>query len=356
MATKMGWFDVPLGAEVRQLVASPEQAVDWINTNFGKPLKYYNSAADMRMIWKSILTNGIIPEIRTAKETTIIPETQLGNSFSTTMLYGLRVQINPGLGFIDGAYCYIDEPIELSMVAGATNDIVLHLDTSGSDVIFDVRVKTRSTATIQEGLVRAGGVYELGLHTVTVPAGESVVTSGMIKDHRLNVELGSDGKPCCGICGSLLQPDISALYDRARKALQEVLDAATPPDGNLASGIYLTDSDNHYTGNTVEEALQETAQKFEGIVYQIHDAPYVIKASGWVENAEEMRKEYKLEHEKIKASNFSKIVLPNELAGKINLSVEPRPHDGYVTLYTTDTAPKENIEVQLIIREVRTLE
>lgn len=356
MTTKMGWFDVPLGAEMRQIVGTPEDAVDWINTNFGKPLKYYNSAADMRTIWRAILTNGIIPEIRTAQQTTIIPETQLGNSFSTTLLSGLRVQLNPGIGFIDGAYCYINEPIELTMVAGQTNDIVLRLDTSTSDITFGVAVKTRSVATIAEGLTRTGGIYELGLHTVVIPAGESEVTSAMIYDHRLDVTPGSDGLPCCGLCGSLLQPDISEMYDRARAALQAVLDSSTPPDGNLASGIYLTDEAGHYASNTVEDALVETAEKFAGILYQVYNAPYTIRASGWVENVVEMKKTYKLENTAIKTSNYPRVVLPNDLAGTINMAVEPRPYDGYIILYTTDTAPTEDIEVQLIIEEVRVLE
>lgn len=257
MATKMGWFDVPLGAETRQLVSTSDQAIDWINTNFGKPLKYYNSAADMRAIWKAMLTNGIVPEFRTAQQTVIVPETQLGSSFSITMLTGLSVQVNPGIGWIDGAYCIIDEPVTITLGAGAVTDITLRLDLSGEDVAFGLATKTRSTGTPQEALIRTGGVYELGLHSIEVPPGTTELTSAMITDLRLDVSPGSDGKPCCGMVGSLLQPDITELVGRTLNAFQQVLDSATPPDGNLASGIFLTDEDNYFDEITVEGALNE---------------------------------------------------------------------------------------------------
>lgn len=257
MATKMGWFDVPLGAETRQLVATADQAISWINTNFGKPLKYYNSAADMREIWKAMLTNGIVPEYRTSSTTNIVPETQLGSSFSVSVLTGLKIQINPGIGWIDGAYCIITEPVEITVAAGTITDITLKLDMSGEDVVFGLATKTRSTGTAQGSLIRTEGVYELGLHSIEVPPNTTALTSAMITDLRLDVSAGSDGKPCCGIVGSLLQPDITALVQRVLKSFQEVLDQATPPDGNLASGIFVTDSAGHFDEATVEGVLGE---------------------------------------------------------------------------------------------------
>ena len=350
MATRMGWFDVPLGAETRTLVSTAQEAIDWINSSFGKPTKYYNSAADMRDIWRVLLTNGIIPEVRQAQETTIIPETQLGNSFSTTPLSGLRVQVNPGIGWIDGAYCIVDMPVELTMVSGAVNDIVLRLDMSQSDITFGLAVKTRSVATIAEGLTRSGGVYELGLHTVTVPSGETTVTSAMIVDHRLDLSPGSDGKPCCGLAGSLLQPDISALYDRARSALQAVLDSATPPDGNLASGIYLTDAGQNYTGNNVEDALAEAANRFSGLLYEVANKDCTILSTAWTYNDAEMRYEATVMDSAIQTYTNVKIQLPDSLNGKINMGML-RPKAGEITVYT-NSAPTENIVARLIVEEV----
>lgn len=104
--------------------------------------------------------------------------------------------------------------------------------------------------------------------------------------------------------------------------------------------------------NTFANAIN----KSNGNRCEIVNEPYTILASGWVENETELRKEYVLIHSAIKADNFPRIVLPNTLAGKINLAVEPRPQDGSMLLYTTSTAPTEDIEVQLIIEEVRWLD
>ncbi|MGI5885448.1 MAG: hypothetical protein ACOX83_10875 [Candidatus Spyradocola sp.] len=352
MATRMGWFDVPLGADTRTLVSTPEQAVEWINQSFGKPLKYYNSAASMRDIWKVMLTNGIIPEVRTAQATTIIPETQLGSAFSIAPLTGLKVQINPGIGWIDGAYCIVDEAMQLDLVAGQVNDIVLRLDLSGSDVQFGVAVKTRSVSTIYEGLVRSGGVYELGLHTVAVPAGAAQITSAMIADHRLDVTACADGKPCCGLVGSLLQPDISLMYDRARAALQAVLDSATPPDGNLASGIYLTDSGGHYLSNNVEDALQDVAGRFNGVRYEIANKEIVVPVGAWTENAAAMRKEAVIADALIRADTDVDLQLSDAQNGKYSIQAL-RPQDGSVTIYTTDSIPGEELSFVMSISEVR---
>ncbi len=293
MATKMGWFDVPLGAETRQLVSTSDQAIEWINTNFGKPLKYYNSAADMRSIWRVMLTNGIIPEIRTAQQTTIIPETQLGSAFSVSMQSGLNIQINPGIGWIDGAYCIVDEPIEVTVAAGTITDITLRLDMSGDDVTFAIAQKTRSAGTPQAALIRTGGIYELGLHSIEVPPGTETLTTEMITDLRLDVSPGVDGEPCCGIVGSLLQPDITALVDRTLKAFQKVLDTATPPDGNLATGIFLVDDNEYFTGPSVQTALNELHETVAALLPTINKTyakkstviAVSLSASGWVGDA-----------------------------------------------------------------------
>ena len=293
MATKMGWFDVPLGAETRQLVATADQAIDWINTNFGKPLKYYNSAADMRTIWKAMLTNGIVPEYRTAQSTVIVPETQLGSSFSITLKSGLTVQLNPGIGWIDGAYCIIDEPMDITLSAGAANDITLRLDMSGEDVSFGIAVKTRSTGTPQQSLIRTGGIYELGLHSIEIPPGTTELTSSMITDLRLDVSPGIDEKPCCGMVGSLLQPDITALVQRTLNAFQEVLDNATPPDGNLASGIFVADEAGYFEEFNVEGVLNELytivvqmrADMAETYAVKSTTAKATLSATGWSSSA-----------------------------------------------------------------------
>ena len=199
MAIKFGWFDVPLG---------------------GDESKYTYSANEMRDLWRSMLTNGIVPETRITSSSTIVPSTQLGASFSAATGQGLKITINKGIAWIDGAYIIATQPEQIDLVAGWTNDIVLRLDTTGSDVVCGIFNKQRSGASIEAGLTRSGGIYELGLHTVTIPTGTTQITTSMIQDQRLNISPGADGLPCCGIVGSLMQPDVSKWYDNAIDTLE----------------------------------------------------------------------------------------------------------------------------------------
>lgn len=202
MSIKFGWFDVPVG---------------------GDRTKYSYSADQMRDLWRAMLTNGIVPEVRQANSSTIVPQTQLGSSLAAGVGQGLNVIINAGIAFVDGAYAIVTLPVTVPIVAGWTNDIVFRLDLTGKDVVFGIFNKQRSASTMEAGLTRGGGIYEIGLHSVAVPAGATQVTSAMITDQRLNLKKGTDGLPCCGIVGSLLQPDISSWTDRARQQLTELL-------------------------------------------------------------------------------------------------------------------------------------
>lgn len=202
MSIKFGWFDVPLN---------------------GDPTKYSYSADEMRLLWKSMLTNGIVPNIRKTENDTIMPEQQLGNSLMATPGQDLNVVINEGIGWIDGAYCIVTEPETILLQAGWINDIVLRLDLTGSEVFMGVITKRRSAATIERGLIREGGIYELGLHSVNVPVNATQITQAMIIDYRLNMRAGTDGKPCCGIVGSLLMPDIDEWHQSAIKKMNEFL-------------------------------------------------------------------------------------------------------------------------------------
>ena len=235
MAKKWGWFDVPLGAPGRTIVTTPEEAVGFINQAFGQPEEYYYSAEQMRQIWRTMLTSGLIPEVRKAQQTTIIPVTQLGSCFALEIGSGMAVSVAAGIGFIDGAYFVTDMPETLFIPEGVS-DIVLRLDTSGAAVSFDFAVKPRSVANIADGLSRSEHVFELGLHTFVVPTGTGQITSSMHTDQRLNMTPCSDGNPVCGLVGSLLMPDIDAWYQRAKEVLDELIGGVLPPGTESTAG------------------------------------------------------------------------------------------------------------------------
>lgn len=95
---------------------------------------------------------------------------------------------------------------------------------------------------------------------------------------------------------------------------------------------------------------------FSGARVQTYNAPYTLLASGWVENTELSRKEYKVENAEITTDSIPRIVLPNSVAGHYSMASDPVPYDGYMLIYTTDIAPTIDIEARLIIEEVVSLE
>ena len=97
-------------------------------------------------------------------------------------------------------------------------------------------------------------------------------------------------------------------------------------------------------------------QHTAGVTCETYNGPVTLLASAWTENTAAMRKEYKLQNAKIKTSSNARAVLPNALAGTVDIQAEPRPYNGYMILYTMDAAPTEDIEVQLIVEEVRIIE
>lgn len=103
-------------------------------------------------------------------------------------------------------------------------------------------------------------------------------------------------------------------------------------------------------------AFAEAVNSLNNARVQTYNAPYTILASGWVENAETARTEYRVENAEISTSSYPKIVLPNVVAGQYSISSDPEPYDGYMLLFTNDIAPTENIEARLIIEEVVEIE
>lgn len=81
-----------------------------------------------------------------------------------------------------------------------------------------------------------------------------------------------------------------------------------------------------------------------------------ISASDWTENAETFRIEAKVMDENIHTYSNARLIFKNEDAGKYAISMEPRPHEGYVVLYPTGAAPTVDIEMQLLVEEVRLVE
>lgn len=220
-------------------------------------------------------------------------------------------------------------------VAGRIDVVVLRWSRTARSVTAAIVTGTPAATPTAPAPKRTADIWELCLAQISVAAGTTEITAAQITDTR-ETEL-------CGIASSIAQLDSAefyaqqtAVFDAWFNSIKDTLEGDVA--GQLAAQI---------------ATLQ---QHTSGVTCEIYNGPVTLLASAWTENAAAMRKEYKLQNAKIKTSSNARVVLPNALAGTVNIQAEPRPYNGYMILYTTDAAPTEDIEVQLIVEEVRIIE
>lgn len=220
-------------------------------------------------------------------------------------------------------------------VAGRIDAVVLRWSRTARSVTAAIVTGTPAATPTAPTPTRTADIWELCLAQISVAAGTTEITAAQITDTR-ETEL-------CGIASSIAQLDSAdfyaqqtAVFDAWFNSIKDTLEGDVA--GQLAAQI---------------ATLQ---QHTSGVTCEIYNGPVTLLASAWTENAAAMRKEYKLQNTKIKTSSNARAVLPNALAGTVNIQAEPRPYNGYMILYTTDAAPTEDIEVQLIVEEVRIIE
>lgn len=220
-------------------------------------------------------------------------------------------------------------------VAGRIDAVVLRWSRTARSVTAAIVTGTPSATPTAPAPTRTADIWELCLAQISVAAGTTEITAAQITDTR-ETEL-------CGIASSIAQLDSAefyaqqtAVFDAWFNSVKDTLEGDVA--GQLAAQI---------------ATLQ---QHTSGVTCEIYNGPVTLLASAWTENAAAMRKEYKLQNAKIKTSSNARAILPNALAGTVDIQAEPRPYNGYMILYTMDAAPTEDIEVQLIVEEVRIIE
>lgn len=220
-------------------------------------------------------------------------------------------------------------------VAGRIDAVVLRWSRTARSVTAAIVTGTPAATPTAPAPKRTADIWELCLAQISVAAGTTEITAAQITDTR-ETEL-------CGIASSIAQLDSAdfyaqqtAVFDAWFNSIKDTLEGDVA--GQLAAQI---------------ATLQ---QHTSGVTCEIYNGPVTLLASAWTENAAAMRKEYKLQNAKIKTSSNARAILPNALAGTVDIQAEPRPYNGYMILYTMDAAPTEDIEVQLIVEEVRIIE
>lgn len=107
-----------------------------------------------------------------------------GGDFGVTAGPGMAVTVATGMGFVDGYWVENDASITLGVANGGATTrydrVVLQLDENGDREIEVLVVSGEGYEPSAPPLIRAGGIYQLGLATVQVIAGETVQISTVI--------------------------------------------------------------------------------------------------------------------------------------------------------------------------------
>lgn len=124
---------------------------------------------------------------------------------------GLTVQIMPGAALIDGKMinCTSVEEFTLDSASGSLSRIdrlVFRLDTNNRLMQFAVLKGTPGSTPVAPALQRSGGIYDMCLAEIRIPASATALTQSNILDTRANAEL-------CGISAATVEPpESTAVY------------------------------------------------------------------------------------------------------------------------------------------------
>ena len=178
-------------------------------------LAYYQYAAqDLASFFECLYTTGIAPQMAVSSPEDN-PEDYIGSSLAVTAGTALQVVVSPGVGMIKGRGYIASLPIQLSVAAGETTDIVLRMDLQNEKPEIYVAAKQREgNASLENNLSHEPLNYELALATVVVPEKSTAVTASMITDQRLNTNAHpTDGEPLAGLMKSIPGVDTKGIWE-----------------------------------------------------------------------------------------------------------------------------------------------
>ena len=135
---------------------------------------------------------------------------------------GLTVTVSPGTCLINGATAYDEAPADLQLDKGTDQP---RIDTIALRLNDNVTYRNISLIVIKgapeaspkpPALIRAGGIYDIGIADVYVSANASELSPSAISDTRLDAER-------CGYATADQRLDTTNLYDQFQAALNEYL-------------------------------------------------------------------------------------------------------------------------------------
>lgn len=215
-------------------------------------------SANLRKIFSMLYSNGIaMSDASTALQ--VVPGS------------GMAVTVNIGAVIIEGAMGKQEEPLSVSIDAASgsyarVDSIVVRLNTniSGRSISIECIKGAEASEPSIPAIVRSGGIYDLRLANIRIPAGAAAITASMITDTRLGSE--------CGVATARPQKvDTTAIFDQYQESLNEYMEYVRDcinetVAGNLQSQI--TDMQDP----TVDGSLAGQVEQLSSLVANLQDS------------------------------------------------------------------------------------
>lgn len=141
----------------------------------GMPIFDRAESSDLfRLLLKSLISNGVLAS---------------PSCFKTTAGSGMTVQVSPGFGMIEGAFCYEAETTTLTIPAADStytrwDSIVLRLSYPDRQITLEVKSGAATGNPAPPAIQRDADAYELHIAEILVEAGVASIQTFNIRDTR----------------------------------------------------------------------------------------------------------------------------------------------------------------------------
>ena len=166
------------------------------------------SSQPLKNLLHRLFTDGILPDISSNLEVVAGEE-------------GMTVDVKPGFCIIQGGLKLEEDLRTLSIQASSSNysridTVVMRWNDNVDYRICDLYVLQGEPAAnpVRPELTREGGIYELGLADILIPANSTVISDSRITDTRYDAAR-------CGVISSLSEFDTTFIYNQVTADLNE---------------------------------------------------------------------------------------------------------------------------------------
>lgn len=165
---------------------------------------------NLRKIFRGLYTNGVAMSDNSA-------------ALQVSALSGMNVSVGTGFVIIEGAMGYL-ESAETVVIDAAhetytrIDSIMARLNTniSGRCISIEYVKGTAGSTPAAPAVVRSGGIYDLRLANIRIPAGTTAITASLITDTRFSSD--------CGLATARPQAvDTTAIFNQYQAALAEYM-------------------------------------------------------------------------------------------------------------------------------------